>query len=390
MAERISVWSYQTSKSKKWALEVRFPKENRKIQRRGFGSFSEAQRAAKQLRLDTPAPVKTSQATHTVSETLDDYLASLKGSIREHTRANYADILKRYVVPSFGHMDISLVSEPEISKLFGQLRDSGLRPGTVNTIRARTIGLFNYALQRRIIQFNSAAQTRVQSKRTGEDTVVRAPLSAKEAATLLEASEGTFMSPFLALCLGLGLRKGEALGLKWSDIDLIAGEITIRRSRGQIRNVRPDGKIRSIESDGEVKTLSAARTLSLNATVMTALLDLMKYKTPRGEDYVVSPGNGRPLSISVLTRQYKKLIQTNGLRYVRIHDLRHTAAVLALESRAPLEAVSQALGHSGIEITKRIYAPRVKALNAVFSESLDLALGQEGFLEKALEVTHVS
>jgi integrase len=374
MPERISVWPYQNSKQRLWALEVRFPLLGKKIQRRGFASRSEAIKAAKQLRLEgKPQPV-VPQDNHSLASVCSEYLDSLKGAIREHTRANYADILGRYLLPTFGHKPICEVSEPEISRLLSRLRANGLRAGTVNTVRARAIGLFNYAAKRQILHSNPAALTRVQQKYSDSDTAVQEPLSANEAINLLLAARGTSLELFLALCLGLGLRKGEVLGLKWSDIDLEAGQVTIQRSRGQIRYLSTDGKLSSSEIDGPVKTSGSNRKLPLNSTVLAALMQSVGDYFPQPGHYVVSSGNGQPMSLSVLTRKYKSLIEGNNLRYVRIHDLRHSAAVLALENHAPIEAVSQALGHSGIEITKRVYAPKVRALDEVFAQAIDNSL----------------
>jgi integrase len=388
MAERISVWSYQTSKTKRWAFEVRFPKEKRKLQRRGFMSQSEALRTAKQLRMDG-RPTAINPSVHlTVSSLCFEYLESLKGAVREHTRANYADILLRYVLPVIGNKCVSEVSEPDVSLLLAGLRARGLKAGTVNTVRARTIGLFSYAFRRRLIEVNPASLTRVQQKFSESDTAVQAPLSAEEAINLLQASIGTPIEIFLSLCLGLGLRKGEALGLRWSDIDFEIGEVIIRRSRGQSRLVSQQGKRTSVEVDGEVKTRGSVRRLPINITVMSALQATMKNRMPRSDDYVVSAGDGRPLSLSVLHRKYSQIFRVNNLRYVRIHDLRHTAAVLALENLAPLEAVSQALGHSGVEITKRIYAPKVRALDEVFAKAIDSSL-LSGF-ESANEVVYLN
>ena len=94
-------------------------------------------------------------------------------------------------------------------------------------------------------------------------------------------------------------------------------------------------------------------------------------------DYLVSSPSGLPMSLSMLHKRYRGLYAVDGLRYVRIHDLRHSAAHLSLEAKAPLEAVSQALGHSSMEVTKRIYAPRVRLLDDLFSSALADSLSPE-------------
>ncbi|MDA8992674.1 site-specific integrase [Aquiluna sp.] len=375
MAERISIWSYETSKGRKWAYEVRFPLHAQKLQKRGFSTSKEALLAGKQVRLQWDSRGSQSRDVSRVSLVAEEYLESLTGAVKEHTRANYKAILDSYVLPKIGHLKVQEVAEPDISAILNTLRKRGLLPGTVNTVRARAIGLFNYALRRRIITFNPAAETNVHRVNLPEDTQVQEPLSSSEARLLLQASEGTQLQIFIALCLGLGLRKGEALALRWSDVDIERGSIKITKSRGQRKQIRPDKAITSNEMDGDTKTKSSIRELPLGSTVLIALHKSLSTMEPSPDDYLVTSRDGLPLSLSVLHRKFKLLLREAGVRRVRIHDLRHSAANLASESLVPLEAVSQALGHSSIEVTKRIYAPRVKALNGLFTAALDDSLG---------------
>lgn len=378
MAEQISVWQYPTAKGAKWAFEVRFPKTSTKMQRRGFASKAEALRLAKQARLDGVQLAQKPQSGLSINQLVEDYLASLRGSVREHTRANYKDLLSRYFMPVFGSKQVSEITEPMLSKQLFALRESGLLVGTVNTVRARMIGLFSYAVGSGFIASNPAARTRVQVETLGK-TAVQAPLSPSEARALLQASKGTPLEIFITLTLGMGLRKGEALGLRWSDLNLAEGTVEIQRSRGQHRYLDGNGVVRSTESDGPLKTGSSRRILPISSAVMTALLGVQPHLETSGEDYLVSMGSGSPMALATVTREFRKLLKSSGVRHIRIHDLRHTAASIALEASAPLEAVSQALGHSGVEITKRIYAPKVRSLDLKFVQILDGQLNEDFF-----------
>ena len=231
MAEGISVWNYTTARGKKWAFEARQPHTGTKIQRRGYSSSAEAQREAKQLKLELYNRGKTKvSARITVGKLAQEYFSSLDGAIRQHTLANYRYILSSYFLPSFEKLAVDEVSEPQISALLGKLSNQGLFPGTVNTVRARIIGLFSYAVKRRLLQFNPAKETRMVNRFDDSKTAVRRPLSAPEARELLERAKGTELDVFISLCLGLGLRKGEALGLRVEDVDLEEGLFCIRLS----------------------------------------------------------------------------------------------------------------------------------------------------------------
>ena len=374
MADQISTWKYKTSSQTKWAYEVRFPTACKKIQKRGFASRAEALNEAKRMRLQEKKVQLRAPISPSVSEVCADYLVHLIGAIREHSRSNYRAILHGYLLPALGSKKICDVTEGDITRLLLSLRNRGLLNGTVNTVRTRIIGLFNYAFRNGIVERNVAALTRVQRMDSNTETRVCSALSAAEATLLLKASEGTNLDTFMALTLALGLRKGEALALRWSDFDFENGYVTIQRTRGQNRYLDDSGTMRSLETEGPTKTKSSCRTLPLNAVVLAALHRQSQAMGGDASKHVVSAHEGRPMALATLHRAYKRLIEKAQIRYVRIHDLRHSAACIALESKAPLEAVSQSLGHSTVEITKRIYAPKVAYLDEVFSRTLGEAL----------------
>jgi len=385
MTEGISVWSYKTTKGTRWAFEVRQPLLGKKTQRRGFRAAPEAKRHAKQLKLEQTSINKAHSQGDRVVQLVQDYLTSLSASVRPNTLANYKLLLDKYFLPEFGNRRISSIQEPEISALLQRLTSQGLLPGTVNTVRSRIIGLFSYAVRRRVLIFNSAKETRTASHSYEGRTAVSEPLTGAEAIELLRRAKSSEIDLFVCLCLGLGLRKGEALGLRLSDVDFEHGLLFIRRSRGPQRYIASDGSVRSTEQDGQTKTGHSVRSVPMNRVVLESLLrsNLSSWAEP--DTYLVSTKAGAPLALSRLHKSYKALFEPGGLRYVRIHDLRHTAAVLALEGKAPLEAVSQSLGHRSLEITKRIYAPRVKSLDEVFAMTLGRVLGSESVPFEAIE-----
>lgn len=379
MSERINVWPYETKKGTRYVFEVRNGarlETGTKIQRRGFLSHSQALKQGKIARLALDNQRVCSLQPMSIAHLAIDYLESLRGAVRAHTAANYKDLLDRYFLPEFGSMKVAYLSEPQITSLLLTLRENGMKPGSVNTVRGRIIGLLEYAVRRGLIASNPGKMTRKQRISSPEDTAVQPPLSLEEARQLMKAATNSELNLFIALCLGLGLRKGEALGLKWSDVDLDKGTILVQRSRGQQRYVNASGRISSTECDGELKTNASRRLLSLNAVVVQALFSQLETSGQKSEGYLVTRLNGEPFPISRLTRHYRELCKSAQVRRVRIHDLRHTSATLALEGAAPIEAVSQALGHSGIDITKRIYAPVVVHLNQVFAQTLGDALGK--------------
>jgi integrase len=173
------------------------------------------------------------------------------------------------------------------------------------------------------------------------------------------------------MCLYTGLRRGEVLGLKWSDLDLTRLRFTVRRTLGPNR-VSVNGQWHTSVGFENPKTKASMRTLVIH----DAMVDILNRHRARQQEQVAAAGNrwidhdlvfsssiGTPTNPSNLRNQYKSFLEEHHLRFVRIHDLRHTFAYLALGGGLPLEAVSQALGHTDINVTKSIYAPMVQVLN---------------------------
>lgn len=157
--------------------------------------------------------------------------------------------------------------------------------------------------------------------------------------------------------LTLGLRKGEALALRWSDVDLEDDELTVRHT---IKFRRKGGGWYLTAP----KTDDSARTIPLPAFVTDALRDHRRAQTERrlatpvwnDHDFVFPTSVGTPIHSRNATRWWHGLLERAGVERRRMHATRHTAATLLLEDGVPLEVVSAILGHSSLAITADIYA----------------------------------
>ena len=129
-----------------------------------------------------------------------------------------------------------------------------------------------------------------------------------------------------------------------------------------------------VTEEGGPKTLASRRIIPLSEEITQFLFDRMSVSpgAPFDTDhrYVLSVGDGcSPMTTARFRRGFASFVKYAALRPVRFHDLRHTAATVALENGVRIESVSQALGHSRIDTTKAIYAPFVNGLNSEFTGS---------------------
>jgi integrase len=186
--------------------------------------------------------------------------------------------------------------------------------------------------------------------------MVDAPSKAKhDVQPLTEDEVGQFLAsvredPHEALytvALATGLRQGEVLALRWSDVDLEAGALTVSHT------LRRDGL-----GLGEPKTEASKRTVLLPPT---ALAILRRHKADQkvvrlGEGYVFATGKGTPLDHRNAARYFQQALERAGISKRRFHDMRHTFATLLLGKGVDVAVVSKALGHANLATTADIYS----------------------------------
>ena len=376
----VSVW--QDTKTKKWVAQVRIPRPGQKpltIQRRAESKAAARQLAVELRSSETLRAKATTSGKLTFAQLLAKYQEQKGYEIQASTLGNYMHLLKLYAIPRLGKKQVTAISEEDISQILNDLRNRGLTVATVNTVRARLIDVFKFAHQRRIIERTPTSFIKRHKVTDAANTQVQAPWTTEETKAAVQTFQATLLDVFMAFAIGLGMRKGEILGLRWSDLDFERDEFHVQRSRGEKRILNQSGEFTSLMLVGAPKTESSNRVLPLTPEIRASLERLKerlgnKGIQPGADDYLVVTEENKPLSLSTLHRTYTRLTTQAGIRRIRIHDIRHTVAVVALEAGVPLIAVSEAFGHSGIEITRRTYAPKVPGLSREFSSTMSKAL----------------
>ena len=219
-------------------------------------------------------------------------------------------------------------------------------------------------------------------------TVVRPPraprrvarfLSAAEVEAFLGAARPTRSYPLLAFIAATGVRKGEALGLAWKDVDLSAREVSIRATLARV-----EGRLVT----SEPKTASSRRTLPLSAPVVRLLRDVaaeQERERRHASNLWIETGlvftteTGGPIDPRNVLRAAAVAAAKAGLAGVTVHTLRHSAATAMLEAGVHLKAVSEVLGHADIRITADVYGHVSSEVARAAMDSLgDRMLGSPG------------
>lgn len=291
---------------------------------------------------------------YTVGEWLDYWLANVIEPDREPTTFDgYRKTVDNHIKPHLGHIPLRELETEHIEKWLKMMRERkppvGLRTRQQALARLRTA--LGEALARRQqagVRFNAAAVARMPR---GPKRSVPPP-SVEDARALLDAARGERLEAMVVVALGLGLRRGEILGLRWEDIDWEGRVVTIRR-----RISRVTGKSLLVRS-GTKMNPDSAQTIVLPNLVADAL------KAHRGRQalerlptgYVFTNTTGGPIEPRTITRFFGQVRERAGLRSKTMHHLRHDCASLLLAGGVPMWVVSQILRHRSPEITARIYA----------------------------------
>jgi integrase len=310
-------------------------------------------------------------------------------SIKDSTAADYEDRLRRYVFPYLGKVRLSELSYQNVIDWMSNLLYAQKSVRTINGARAILHALCIDAQRAGIMGSNPVSLSKPFKSRMGDKTQVQPHWTKEEAISVLKIAKDSPLDLFIYVCIHMGVRHGEALGLSWSSVDLENRTITIKQTLKDERRLLPsgDGQVRSRLQ--EVKTKSSNRVLRMPDPVFDSFsrhqmqqstMKMLAGPAWRESGMVFTSSIGSPINMANNLKRYKRFLAQNSIRYIRVHDIRHTYASLALENSVPLEAISQSLGHADIGITKKIYAPNVKGLNEVAIDGLANYLKDETYV----------
>ena len=335
-----------------------YPNGNTRYRTKTCQTRTEAKRIRSQLLAERDAGKLLANSAERLEKFATNLLFRQEGIVAERTADGYLRNLQKHVFPRFGKRYMSDIKPVELEELFNDLA-MNLKTNTVNNVRTALSKVFSEAERLEVVTKNPVRRTRKMRSQV-DDTLHRyPPLSPLEARRLIEAADGHWLQDYLRLAIGLGMRQGEILGLQWSEIDFGEGMLRVQRtiSYDSIRQL--DGRTKYTLSVKPPKTRNSRRDVKLPAKLVTMLsrrLGDQMTKESVGRAYVFHSANGNPLSASSVRKQYRRLIDDHGLRFVRMHDLRHTFAHILLEADGGnLSSVSRALGHSSVAVTLDVY-----------------------------------
>jgi integrase len=303
--------------------------------------------------------------------------------VRPNTFESYERLVRRHLIPRVGHLYLHQLGPGHLSAMYTDLHDNGRLDGG-GGLSARTVQYLHVILSKALSDAvaegrlpRNVAQLKTVRERLprggGHDMTT---WTGGQLASFLEGLRGDRLEVPVLLAATTGLRRGEVLGLRWSDLDLDGGRLAVRQTLSASRNPET-GK--HVPIFGEPKTRRSTRSVPLPARTVAALR--AHHKAQAAERLQVGPDctdhglvfaepDGSPIHPDRFRERFEYRVARSGLPRIRFHDLRHTYATLALQAGIHAKVVSGILGHANIGITLDTYSHAIPAMEESAAETV--------------------
>ncbi|MFF7797503.1 tyrosine-type recombinase/integrase [Streptomyces olivaceus] len=291
-------------------------------------------------------------------------------AVNENTMVGYGVAVRKHLIPALGAHRLDKLGPEHIERFYGRMQADGRRAGTIHQIHRTFRTALNEAVRRGHLTRNPVQLAK--APRVSEEEIE--PFTVEEVKRLLRAADDRRNSARWAVALALGLRQGEALGLKWADVDMERGVLMVRRSRRRPRYAHGCGatcgrkagycpqRQRTNPETADTKSRAGRRSVGLPAQLVD-LLRVHRAKqdaeraaagekwTDEGWLFATPDGRGTPPRTDY--DDWKALLTDAKVRDGRLHDARHTAATVLLILGVSERAVMGLMGWSTTAMAAR-------------------------------------
>lgn len=315
------------------------------------------------------------------------YLSSMQEKLSPTVYSSYAHIMDTIILPALGHLKLKELKPVHVQQFIKQLSNmpklkrngepetngEKLSPATVRRKLAVLQSMLTLAVKLGYISSNPADAKRLTLPKISRPEIEI--FTRQQASYILECLQGESLQfqTLIQLAIFTGVREGELVGLKFSDINYDARKMTISRSayklKGEPVKTKPpkSGKARTV-------TLNASCIELLKKLSQQHLLEEMKLGTAwKGKGWVFTQCDGSIMHPQTPSRQFDKFLKKHGIPHRKFHSLRHTSATLLLYNGTDLKTVQERLGHADFTTTNK-YLHLVEQADAVAADGLEKLL----------------
>lgn len=335
------------------------------------GSHKDAENKLTELlrQLDTGIYIQPGKTT------LADYLARwladyVKPNLSPRGYERYESIVRLHLIPTLGNIKLPQLKSEHLQKLYAAKLSSGLAARSVKYIHVVTHKALQTAQKWGLVLRNVADGVDVPKAHRAEMLT----WDESEVNQFLETAKGTSYYELFYLALFSGMRRSELLALRWSDADLVFGQVSVSRGLHHLK----DGSYVFTEP----KSARSRRTISLSPSTTKMLkryhdnlrMDYAMIGKPFPDDTLIFSTLGQPLRPNTITRAWSMLATKAKVKVIRLHDARHTHASLMLKQGIHPKIVQERLGHSSIAITLDTYSHVAPGMQQAAADRFDEVL----------------
>jgi integrase len=343
----------------------------------GYKNKKAAERALTELLAAKDKGAYVPKSRQTIREYVEEWLAAIKPTVRESTHYSYGRNLRLHVVPQIGSAQLASVDAGTLNQLYAALLAGGRKDHKGGGLSPRTVRYIHTIVHRALkdaVRWGRLARNPADAADPPKAGEASRPESitwtADQLRTFLEGTRSSRHRTAYLLLATSGMRRGEALGLRWRDLDLDGGRASIRQTVIAVKHTA---------MLGTPKTAKGRRTITLDKGTVAALREHRKQQA--AERLLIGPGwtdtdlvfchvDGTMLHPERFTRGFSEAVRRLGLPPIRLHDLRHGWATLALQAGVHPKVVQERLGHANIGITLDTYSHVVAGLHENAAEDV--------------------
>jgi integrase len=348
---------------------LREREERRRETKAGFATQKECQAAMNKLLVAVEqqsyaAPTKASVREYLTKE----WLPAVKATIRPSTYNSYVQHVECHIAPHIGSVKLAKLTGSQVNALYGKLAETGrkdgkrgLSPMTIHHVHSCLHKACRDAVRWGYISRNPLDAADPPRKK-GDGTREMQTWTKEQLKAFLDSVADERLSPLWHTIAMTGMRRGEALGLRWSDVDIENARLSVRRALGPVS--------REVVVS-EPKTVKGRRVIALDPGTVEVLKAQAARQLEEQNDWdeawvetglVFTVENGAALDPESVTRYFRRAVKLSLLPSIRLHDLRHTHATLALQAGIHPKVVSERLGHATVSITLDTYSHAIPAM----------------------------
>lgn len=316
----------------------------------------------------------------TVADYAQLWLDGLANQARKATTLRgYRSVLRAHVLPALGSTPLKALTATDLDALYASLLREKLAMTTVHHVHAVVSKMLHDAERKGLVTRNVARMANAPSlnaaRARGPEMKVWSPV---ELAAFLAAIDGNRNEMLFRLMAMTGIRRGEAVGLRWSDVQLDRCWLTVNQAASVV-----DGR----EIVDSPKTRRSRRVINIDADTGDMLrhhhshqreIYLRLGRTMSAADRVFTNECGDPIRPDSVGQAFARLVKTAGVPPIRLHDLRHTHASQLLMAGVNVKVVSERLGHSSVSFTLDTYAHVMPGQQAEAAAAAAALLRPEG------------